>query len=191
MDEFLKIDENTYKLSRDGQNLSFIEVFELMVEEDSIINLMTIFLSSWKRDYFWEHPKLTQDNCNSDYEVTIIPTDAFENRVSNFNPFKDKFQVTDSVVVFPNLRKDSLLIVPNKDQGGNQNFITLRRFLHAASNVIIFKFWKTVGETMIEQITKNTKYCYLSTHGLGVLWLHIRIDQKPKYYQTKRYRIYR
>jgi len=191
MDKFLRIDENTYQLSRDGENLSYIQVFELLTAGDSLTEIMTNFLVEWNQDFFWEHPKVSNDTCKSNYEVSVIPTDAFNNREENFDPFKSKFKITDQIKVFHNLRKDSLLIVPNKNEVSDQNFVTLRKFLQTAPKSLIKKFWKTVGETMIDQISKNSDYCYLSTHGLGVLWLHVRVDQRPKYYHTKKYRVSR
>ena len=191
MDKFSKIDKNTYRLFRDGENLSYMQVFELLAAGDSIIETMTNFLVDWNQDFFWEHPQVSSDNYKSNYEVSVIPTAAFDDRVENFSPFKSKFKITDQVKVFHNLRKDSLLIVPNTNEASDQNFITLRKFLQTAPNSLITRFWKTIGETMIEQISKNTDYCYLSTHGLGVLWLHVRIDQQPKYYHTKKYKISR
>ena len=48
-------------------------------------------------------------------------------------------------------------------------------------------FWKRVALSAIKMLT-NHKKVWISTHGMGVPYLHIRIDIKPKYYQTNKYK---
>ena len=36
--------------------------------------------------------------------------------------------------------------------------------------------------------TVNDKPTWLSTAGMGVAWLHVRLDQRPKYYAHRPYR---
>jgi len=35
----------------------------------------------------------------------------------------------------------------------------------------------------------NAKRVWLSTAGMGVSWLHVRLDDRPKYYGHRPYRI--
>jgi hypothetical protein len=54
------------------------------------------------------------------------------------------------------------------------------------------EFWKKVAFE-IENILKSkpnnkgNNKIYVSTHGLGVPYFHLRLDKKPKYYQTKEF----
>jgi len=43
--------------------------------------------------------------------------------------------------------------------------------------------WQCVAKTLLKRI--GPKPLWLNTAGEGVAWLHIRIDQKPKYYAYK------
>ena len=46
--------------------------------------------------------------------------------------------------------------------------------------------WQSVGEAMARRV--STKPVWLSTAGAGVSWLHLRLDDKPKYYGYAPYR---
>ena len=52
---------------------------------------------------------------------------------------------------------------------------------------------KEIGESMLNilnsQDFQDNENIWLSTHGLGIPWLHIRIDTIPKYYSYKNYKI--
>ena len=43
------------------------------------------------------------------------------------------------------------------------------------------EFWKRVAEVSRKQM-KKFKKVWVSTHGLGVPYLHVRISDSPKYY---------
>jgi protoheme ferro-lyase len=55
------------------------------------------------------------------------------------------------------------------------------------------ELWKKVAEEIKKIIIKSQKYpsennkLWVSTHGLGVAWVHIRLSIIPKYYKTKKY----
>ena len=46
-------------------------------------------------------------------------------------------------------------------------------------------FWRAVGETVRGSLSDQT--LWLSTSGLGVYWLHVRLDSRPKYYTFQAY----
>jgi hypothetical protein len=46
--------------------------------------------------------------------------------------------------------------------------------------------WQSIGEAMSRRI--NAKSAWLSTAGAGVAWLHVRLDDRPKYYGYVPYR---
>ena len=55
----------------------------------------------------------------------------------------------------------------------------------------IMNLWKQVGETMqlrLESDAVDGKRVWLSTSGLGVPWLHVRLDSEPKYYTWTEYK---
>jgi len=47
-------------------------------------------------------------------------------------------------------------------------------------------FWKLVGGAMERRL--GPRPVWLSTAGGGVAWLHVRLDDRPKYYGYAQYR---
>jgi len=48
------------------------------------------------------------------------------------------------------------------------------------------QFWKKVAFE-IEYLLKSNENIYVSTHGLGEHYFHLRLDKRPKYYKTKEF----
>ena len=87
---------------------------------------------------------------------------------------KDKYSTS-----FPNLSGDTILVVPIPR--GGKNYATLFEFCANAPIVQQQEFWKRVAEVARKQM-KKFKKVWVSTHGLGVPYLHVRISDSPKYY---------
>ena len=83
---------------------------------------------------------------------------------------------------FTNLGGDAILIIPIPR--AEKNFTTIKDFMDNASITQQCEFWKYASK-IIKQQLKVKKALYISTHGLGVPYFHLRLDTKPKYYQSK------
>ena len=83
------------------------------------------------------------------------------------------------VVAFPNINKDAMLVIPMPVQG--KNYATLRDFIDNASMIQQQEFWKKVAEVAKKYMNENEKV-WISVHGLGVAYTHVRITSTPKYY---------
>jgi hypothetical protein len=62
----------------------------------------------------------------------------------------------------------------------------LASFMRNVPRDQLLAFWRVVGAEMGKAI--GTEKRWLSTHGLGVYWLHVRIDSRPKYYHFLPYK---
>lgn len=80
---------------------------------------------------------------------------------------------------FPNLSKDTMLVIPMPVRG--KNYATLRDFIDNAPEIQQQEFWKTVAETAKKFVHKKGQV-WISSHGLGVNYTHVRISTSPKYY---------
>jgi hypothetical protein len=89
------------------------------------------------------------------------------------------------VVSFPNLGGDAQLVVPCPIAEKNV-YTQIGSFVRNAPKQQLTHFWKRTGSEMLSAITEKPRW--LSTSGLGVYWLHVRIDSVPKYYQTDAYK---
>ena len=94
-----------------------------------------------------------------------------------------------AVCAFPNLGKDATLISPLPQSGINEaSYSHLASFLRNAPQEQITQFWKLSAKSYIEELKHKHERInehvgtWFSTNGMGVAWLHLRIDSAPKYY---------
>lgn len=81
------------------------------------------------------------------------------------------------VAAFTSLGGDSRLVAPVAPA------VDLARFVRAASDAQASSLWRRVGDELAAAVDGGDfARLYLSTSGLGVSWLHVRIDPRPKYY---------
>lgn len=176
-----------FKLKQEGKFLSFQEVFELWKMSPEFINFYTSLLKSEEYSgLFWEHPPLTLLDLSQEYECIIYRSNSFDKRLVDEQAFQDFIQLDDLAVSFSNLGKNATLIVPTK-QIEAASYKHFGVFLEQAKEEQILTLFQEVGKIILEEI-KEKERVWLNTSGLGVLWLHIRLDTIPKYYKTKRYK---
>ncbi len=175
---------------QEGERLmSFTEVINGWATKAAFQDFYTETLLQYGgKGCFWEHPRLDRAMVNEPYEGVIIRTDAFTKLTADFSPFAGAVQPDQSVSVFPNLVGTARLIVPNQPESPEVNGRDLIAFLASAPGPLRHKFWRTVGMEVARAIAEGAAFRYLSTHGLGVRWLHVRLEQRPKYYHHRPYR---
>lgn len=135
--------------------------------------------------FFWENKPVTRDTLNSAYECNLVKSDFLAGRSPDSQTFSQYFKENEPVVVFPNLGKDARLIVPCPEKDLSV-YTHIGNFVKDAGKTQIHEFWKQVGKQTLSLTGQKKKW--LSTSGLGVFWLHARIDSFPKYYQTEEYK---
>jgi len=94
-----------------------------------------------------------------------------------------------AVCAFPNLGNDATLISPLPQSGINEaSYSHLASFIRNAPQEQITQFWKLSAKSYIEELKHKHERInehvgtWFSTNGMGVAWLHLRIDSVPKYY---------
>jgi hypothetical protein len=104
--------------------------------------------------------------------------------IQNKKDFKEYIDHSENkyVVSFPNLSKDTMLVIPMPVHG--KNYATLKDFIDNAPEIQQQEFWKKVAHVAKEFMEKNGKV-WISVHGLGVGYTHVRISTSPKYYFDK------
>ena len=166
--------------------MSFAEGFTAWREQATFRTFYNQFLA--ELDYlafFWEHPGLTVQDLEKDYEVLVVLSDRLAQVDPNPQPFTS-FWREKSVSIFPNLGRDALLVSP-KPTEDQKDFSHLANFVRNAEEEQIQFFWQEVGRALPQAL--HTEYpLWLNTSGLGVHWLHVRLDRRPKYYTYPAYR---
>ena len=139
---------------------------------------------------FFETPKWTKNNLSDLLKFSLTnASDTFsgEPSIEKFSEhLKDCKSDSKGSISFPNPNKTSRLIIPCP-QCLNK-FGHLGHFIKYSDDETWSKLWKKVAEELEKQIKPPSKGVWLSTHGLGVPWLHIRIDTTPKYYKTESFK---
>jgi len=184
--EALDLKSFKYQLLINDYVISYSDWLKNIQEsEDFILFFNQILQESPFEAFFWEVKPTTKKSLNDRFEFVLIESKALNGIQQNDAVFKNYFKADKTIVSFPNLNHDAHLIAPCLISAQTE-YAHLANFVRTASKPQVLAFWKRVGKEFKENIGSNTKW--LSTSGLGVYWLHVRIDSKPKYYQHSAYK---
>jgi hypothetical protein len=134
----------------------------------------------------WETPPITTATASRPFEFVLIDSPGLAS-----NPDADAFAEhfrgggEGGVVEFPNLGKDAIMVVPCPN-GPLSAYRHIGAFVRQAPEPQRHALWELVGAAMQRRL--GTKPVWLSTAGAGVSWLHVRLDDRPKYYSYAPYR---
>ena len=134
--------------------------------------------------YFWETPPLTLDTLHRSFQCAVLPTPALERARPDADAFSEHFCLDAHVVTFPNLGGDATLVAPCP-HGPPRAYTHLARFVRHAPEQQAHALVEEVAKQALQRISERP--LWLSTCGLGVFWLHVRLDDKPKYYSYRPY----
>ncbi len=168
--------------------LSFREFFDLLEKNSGFVRWYSQLLTDCPfAAYFWEHPPFTADSFDNAAEFVLIESSVLAMFRPNPAPFESHFahRPNSDIVVFPNLSADALLIAPSL-RGPIEAYTHLATFLRNAPAMQTRSLFKVTAQTVRENLGAMPRW--LSTCGLGVSWLHLRLDTRPKYYQFEPYR---
>lgn len=173
----------------DGVVLKFMDVITLWKHSHEFRTFYIHLLAQNDfTGFYWEHPPLRESVINRPYECVILNSSSLEKRTLNETAFADFFNTTDLVVNFDNLGKNARLIVPTpKDDIAFYKH--LAKFIRSNKTDQQQALFEKIGDLVLHHLETNSeKTIWLNTAGNGVLWLHIRLDSRPKYYKTQAYR---
>lgn len=170
-----------------NQTLSFKDVFQLWSNSTEFRTFyIGLLANSTFPAFYWEHPGLRTSFLEKPYEFVLLESTSLERRRLNATAFANFFQTTDSVVDFDNLGKNARLIVPTPADD-SEDYKHLAKFIRANKTIQQQALLQRIGNLMLTRINEQNTI-WLNTAGNGVIWLHIRLDSRPKYYKTQVYR---
>jgi hypothetical protein len=203
-----------YSFSSNGKVLSYTDVLLALGSEDpSMAMLLASLIEKFPADaVFWECAPVTPTTASRrPFEFVLIPSSALASIDTDIGPFNEKFTEHQAqpypppsskhVVAFHNLRRDAMLVVPCPTH--KQDFIKpsahfahIAVFMRGAKDSHIVEFWRAVAGAVQAELAEAAaeggrgadKKLWLSTSGLGVSWLHVRVDSVPKYYNFAEYK---
>ena len=139
--------------------------------------------------YRWETPPITAATAHRPFEFVLLDSSGLARRPDPgaFAQHFDSAEATETVVSFPNLGNDAILVVP-RPGGPPSAYGHLAAFLREAPEPQKHALWQLVGKVVEQRL--GLAPVWLSTAGAGVSWLHVRIDNRPKYYGYEPYRTF-
>lgn len=180
-------DSIRFRITENHKTLSFRDVFELWQNNPEFVQFYQNVLSGLGFTAFcWEHPVLTLSLLDQKYECTLQKSALLDQLPVNEKAFKSHNLQEALAVDFLNLGKDARLVIPTK-KSNKEIYNHFGKFLKFDQNQQVEAVFKKTGSTVVNELEKHPNI-WLNTAGLGVIWLHIRMDTKPKYYKTKAYK---
>lgn len=170
----------------DGERpLTYAQVLQLLQADDDFRTLFIGLLANAPfAAYFWETPPITTSRLERPFEFVLVNAPSLARVSAERRAFASYFS-HELIVDFPNLGGDAHLIVPCPQTPADA-FAHLATFSRSASPTQQHQFWQRVGTAVTRYVGERP--LWVSTSGLGVFWLHIRLDSRPKYYTYPPYR---
>ena len=172
---------------------AFIEVLKsgdmkVIEEFDSLFNSL-----DWDGVLFECKPFKWNKSVSEQVEFRIIKDESFRNRHQDADKYAQYFNEScqpgvEGAVSFKSPSGTTLVAPCPASESGTTVFTHLKVFLRTASpNQKILILQKLGSE--LEKFGKSApnRKVWLSTHGHGVFWLHLRVSFLPLYYSTDEY----
>lgn len=184
-----RIDRATIVVSLElsGRRLTVGDVLEALRAQREFRTFFTGLLCAVPFEAFcWETPPLTRTALRRPFECAFVDSPALAKAQADPQPFEAqlRFARGAEVMAFDNLGGDARLVVPCPAPG--RQYPHLATFCRSAPPPQADALWAKVGEQAQARIGEAP--FWLSTAGLGVYWLHVRLDQRPKYYRYAPYK---
>ena len=180
---------SNFRLLRDGESLTWLDVMDRWQNDASFRRFfISVLADAPFSTYFWETPPVTSTTTDREFEFVIVDSPQLAEVRTDERAFTNHFssaQADASVIEFPNLGGDATLVVPCP-LGPLSAYAQLATFVRLALDEQQHQLWTMVGAALERQL--GARPLWLSTSGLGIYWLHIRLDSAPKYYTHDPYR---
>jgi hypothetical protein len=170
--DFVNKGDIYYAVQR-GKYMTWGSVINSLIEKTDTFTykLIQFLLYVEHESYFWECDQVDMKN---PFRFAIFDSKTLAKRKQDDNAFKGAINCSNKLAIaFPSLNTEVILVVPCHKS--TADYTSLATFSRTAPINQQVAFWKKVGQNIKEGD-------WISTSGLGVAWLHVRIAQRPKYY---------
>jgi hypothetical protein len=175
-----------YAIELQSRPATFMEVLHGWQSDAAFRSIFNSLLADASFKAFrWETPAVTIATATNPFEFVLLDSPGLERR-PDADTFAEHFVKDErTVAAFPNLGGDAILVVP-RPIAEPSAYGHLAAFVRHAPEEQRHALWRQVGEAMAQRL--SAKPVWLSTAGAGVSWLHVRLDDQPKYYGYGPYR---
>ena len=172
-----------------GEPMSYGEAIERWQDDAAFReHCTTLIAGAPYRAALWETPPITRESAGRAFAFVLVESAPLAALAPDPEAFAAHFEAAGpgaEVAVFPNLGGDALLVAPCP-LGPPESYTHLAAFLRGAPADQRHAFWQSLGAAVAGRL--GDRPLWLSTNGLGVAWLHARLDSRPKYYSYAPYR---
>lgn len=176
------------RLLCDGKPVSYAATIEAWQSDEAFRSFFTALLAEAPYPaYLWETPPITRPTSRRAFEFVLADSPTLAGFAPDPNSFASHFTASaaaEKIAVFPNLGGDAVLVAPTPDASLDA-YTHLAAFVRSAPSAQQHDFWRIVGATLASRL--GARPLWLSTNGLGIAWLHARLDLRPKYYSFEPY----
>lgn len=184
--------ENGFKcqfMTASGNLLTFGQVLEMM--QDFPLRFNALLRKSVKKTkfdaVFWECKPITKSTISKPFECVFLNAERnFTGKTKNHLTFRE---VCGNKVVCATPNRggngSTMLVIP--ECRPEHDFGHLANFVKSMEPDIQAPFWTLVAEQVRTKLDDKKKV-FISTSGLAVNWLHVRIEIVPKYYNFACYK---
>lgn len=181
-----KADVDAYCIRMAGTQLRWSSIPRALLERAAVRELLTEALRASEAEaFFWECAPWRGEG-DPFFEFVLAPAPALSRMKADDAAFAAHFD-DGLTTAFDSLGGDARLVAPCP-HGRRDVAVHLARFVRDAPRDRIDALWVAVGEEIAAWRRARRGPLWLSTSGLGVGWLHVRLDSRPKYYTHAEYR---
>ncbi len=170
-------------VSENDRDLNIRDVLDLWELDPEFVDF---YISIFKRcgflRYVWETPAMSTHSMDRTFEF-VIHDSAWLSGPPDRQIFADYYNTEaarEGIVAFDNLGGDALLVVPSP-YWNDADYSGLAAFFRNAPVAQQRTLWHELARHVKSRLSE--KPIWVSVAGGGVPWLHIRLDDAPKYYR--------
>ena len=188
--------------SADWIPLSVQKWTELLLSDVTLMNQFYGLLKNtmeWP-SYFFETKGISSQNASQvQFEFVLVISTELNASINtsgvNMNAFSSHWRTVlpgETCTSFRNLSGDAMLVVPKPMPDTEPStYSDLASFIRTAPSSEIFNMWTKSLQEYQRLIgpSSNGRTVWFSTSGLGISYLHMRFDSRPKYYSYEPFQI--
>ena len=143
--------------------------------------------------FYWELPPLTMATAASTpFEMVTLPAPHLGAAGADPGPFRGQLGPcagTPAARAFPNLGGDATLVAPCAAKlVPSEVYRSLAHFVRGAPTAQTERLWIELGVALQARLSAEpSRPAWVSTEGSGVAWVHVRLDERPKYFHHAPY----
>ncbi|MCB9528060.1 MAG: hypothetical protein H6701_06630 [Myxococcales bacterium] len=170
------------EMTEAGRPLTFGEAMAALAREPAARQALTAALAAAPfAAFFWECAPATA-GLREPFCFALVDSPPLAAVTADPAPFRAPLAAAGGeVATFASLGRESLLVAPPlitpRSAGAH-----LAAFVRGAPAAAVDALWQAVPAAVARWFGGGAPVGWLSTSGLAVHWLHVRIDPRPKYY---------